>query len=67
MKYLFNDAQKEIIKKVGYDPDKDYDDNEVEEFVEKIADYLMDHGFDKDYVANEIGNICEDIITILTK
>lgn len=67
MKYVFNERQKNIIRKVGYDPDMNYDNSEVDELVEKIADYLMDHGFNKDYVANGTGNLCEDIITILTK
>jgi hypothetical protein len=51
---------------LGFDPGKDLSDDECEKLLNAVADRLMDTGFDKDYRTNEVGEICEDIISIIT-
>ncbi|NLX61357.1 MAG: hypothetical protein GXZ06_02370 [Tissierellia bacterium] len=68
MKFQFNQEQKELLNKIrfGFDVNDDLDEELYIELMEKVPDYLMLHGFDENYTPNEIGRICEDIITILT-
>jgi len=67
VKYPFSEAQKKIVRQLGFDPERDYDEDAADALLEAVSDYLMARGFGNDYVANDIGNLCEDIITIITK
>jgi len=67
MIYQFNDEQQKLLNKLGFEPLKDYDDEANEQLLDAVADHLLGVGFDDNYEANKIGNICEDIITIITK
>lgn len=67
MIYRFKEDQKNIIQQLGFSPEKDYDEDSSEELLDAVADHLMLQGFDEDYKPNRIGDICEDIITILTR
>lgn len=67
MIHQFNDEQQELLNKLGFEPLKDYDDESNEQLLDAVADHLIEVGFGENYVANKTGNICEDIITIITK
>lgn len=62
--------QMDFLKSLGVE-DKDYTRKEMEEIVEgPVYDCLMERGWKPgpDYEdTNEIGDMCEDIITALTK
>ena len=59
-----------FVKQLGIE-DKEYTKEEIDDFViETIADHLMAKGWRLDtqeYVTNEIGNMCESIIDVLTE
>ncbi len=67
MNLKFNKDQLEILHKISFDFDvqKNLSSEEYFEIDEKVDDYLMKFGFDKDYVPNDIGLICESIMDIL--
>lgn len=67
MQYPFNELQRDVVKKLGFDPGQEYDENSSDDLLEAVSDYLMVHGFGEDYKPNQEGTICEDIITILTQ
>lgn len=68
MKFIFQKKHEELLKQVGFnfDVNQEISEEQYEELMEKIPDYLMMHGFDSNYLPNEVGVICEEIITILT-
>ena len=70
MRLPVTSEQMEFLKSLGVE-DKDYTREEMEEIVEgPVYDCLMERGWKPgpDYdETNEIGDICEDIITALTK
>ena len=62
----FNEKQLNLLEKLNYHltDDYDYSDDEIIEIIEAVENYLMMHGFEKDYVPNDIGNTCESILDI---
>lgn len=69
MKLKFNNKQLEILNQIGFDFDVQKNLSEDEYFIidEKVADYLMFNGFNKNDEPNEIGLICESILDILSE
>ncbi len=61
--------QMEFLKTLGVE-DKEYTRDEFYQIVEgPVYDCLMEKGwakYDPEYITNEIGDMCEDIITALT-
>ena len=62
----FNEKQLNLLEKLNYHltDDYDYSDDEIIEIIEAVENYLMMHGFEKDYVPNDIGYACESILDI---
>ena len=62
----FNEKQLNLLEKLNHHltDDYDYSDDEIIEIIEAVENYLMMHGFEKDYVPNDIGNACESILDI---
>lgn len=62
--------QMEFLKTLGVE-DKEYTEEEMEYIAEEtVYNCLMAKGWrldTPDYITNEIGDMCEDIITALTK
>lgn len=62
--------QMQFLKSLGVE-DREYSRDEFYEIVRgPIDDCLMSKGwavYDPDYITNEIGDLCEDIITALTE
>lgn len=61
--------QMEFLNSIGI-ADRDYSEDEIEdEVLDIVAHYLAGHGFlDSGYnKTNAVGDMCEDIITALTK
>ena len=52
----FNEKQLNLLEKLNYHltDDYDYSDDEIIEIIEAVENYLMMHGFEKDYVPNEV-------------
>ena len=48
----FNEKQLNLLEKLNYHltDDHDYSDDEIIEIIEAVENYLMMHGFEKDYV-----------------
>jgi len=67
MKYSFDEQQRNLVKELDFDPDMDYDEDSSDDLLEAVSERLMTQGFDADYKPNSEGDICEDIITLLTK
>lgn len=63
MRLKLSVQQWDFIKKLGIE-DKEYTQTEIDDFViEKIADYLMAHGFNLGQEStNAVGDMCESII-----
>lgn len=62
----FNSEQINILKKIGVRTEfnSDMSVNEVEEFINKVSEYLQTHGLSDDGLNRE-GQICEDILNIV--
>lgn len=69
MKLSVNKEQMEFLKSIGVE-DKEYTREEIDALVEgPIYDHLMENGWKpgKDFEeTNEVGDLCESIITALT-
>lgn len=63
MRLKLSVQQWDFIKQLGIE-DKEYTQTEIDDFViEKIADYLMAHGFNLGQEStNAVGDMCESII-----
>lgn len=70
MRLSVTKEQMDFLKTLGIE-DKDYTEEEIDEIIEgPLYDCLMEKGWKPgpDYEeTNEIGDMCEDIITVLTK
>ena len=70
MRLTVTKEQMEFLKTLGVE-DRDYTKEEIDEIIEgPVYDCLMEKGWkpgDDFYETNEIGDMCEDIITALTK
>lgn len=70
MRLSVTKEQMEFLKTLGVE-DRDYTKEEIDEIIEgPIYDCLMEEGWkpgDDFEETNEIGDMCEDIITALTK
>ena len=68
MKLKFNDKQLELLNQIGFsfDVQKDLSDDEYFEIDQKVSDYMMMNGFEKDE-PNQIGLLCESILDILSE
>ncbi len=67
MVYSFNEKQKALIRQLGLDPEKDYEED-GEELLDVVADHLLSVGLKEGQdETNAIGDVCEDIITIITR
>lgn len=60
--------QMAFLKSIGIS-DKEYSAEEInEEIIDAVSDYLMQHGFKQgQQETNEIGDMCESIIDVLTE
>ncbi|MBQ0105758.1 MAG: hypothetical protein KBT47_06965 [Armatimonadetes bacterium] len=70
MIYDFSKREKNLIESISnINPDKDLTEDEEVELIEIMENKLLSEGFENgiDYKTNEIGTICEDIITKLTE
>jgi len=69
MEIKFNEAQLNVLKKLGldYDSTQDLSEDELVDLEERVGDYLTLHCLDKDYEPNEEGKICESILDLLTE
>lgn len=69
MRLKLSAEQWDFVKQLGI-KDKEYTKKEIDDFViETVADHLMAKGWRLDtqeYVTNEIGDMCENIIDRLT-
>lgn len=69
MRLKLSAEQWDFVKQLGIE-DKEYTQEEIDDFViEIVADHLMAKGWRLDtqeYVTNEIGDMCENIIDKLT-
>ena len=66
MIYNFTEKEKGLIKAIcEINPEKDLTEDEEIELIEIMENKLFTDGFiiGTNYIANDIGNICEDIIT----
>ena len=70
MRLSVTKAQMEFLKTLGVE-DRDYTKEEIDDIIEgPVSDCLMERGWKPgaDFEeTNEIGDMCEDIITALTK
>ena len=68
MKLKFNDKQLELLNQIGFsfDVQKDLSNDEYFEIDQKVSDYMMMNGFEKDE-PNQIGLLCESILDILSE
>lgn len=66
MTAVFNKEQIDMLKKIGMRTDfnSDMSVNEVEEYVDKISEYLQLYGL-SDNGLNKDGQICEDILNLI--
>jgi len=69
MEIKFNEAQLNVLKKLGlnYNSTQDLSEDELVDLEERVGDYLTLHCLDKDYEPNEEGKICESILDLLTE
>lgn len=70
MIYNFTEKEKDlIIKTSDINPNNDLTEDEEVELIEIIENKLISDGFEDgiDYKTNDIGTLCEDIITKLTE
>lgn len=66
MTAVFNKEQIDMLKKIGVRTDfnSDMSVDEVEEYVDKISEYLQLYGL-SDNGLNKDGQICEDILNLI--
>lgn len=69
MEIKFNEAQLNVLKKLGlnYNSTQDLSEDELVDLEERVGDYLTLHCLDEDYEPNEEGKICESILDLLTE
>ena len=70
MIYDFTEEEKKIIINISdINPTNDLTEDEEVELIEIIENKLISDGFEDgiDYKTNDIGTLCEDIITKLTE
>lgn len=66
MTAIFNEEQIGILKKIGIriDFNSDMSADEVEDYVDRVSEYLQLYGFSDDGL-NKEGLICEDILNLI--
>ena len=69
MEIKFNEAQLNVLKKLGlnYNSTQDLSEDELVDLEERVGDYLTLHCLDENYEPNEEGKICESILDLLTE
>lgn len=59
--------QEALLKKIGisFSVQKKMNDEQLAEIDMVVTDYLIDNGINEDNTVNEVGKLCEEIITIV--
>ena len=64
---IFTMEQEALLKKIGisFSVQKKMNDEQLAEIDMVVTDYLIDNGINEDNTVNEVGKLCEEIITIV--
>lgn len=64
---VFTMEQEALLKKIGitFSVQKKMNDEQLAEIDMVVTDYLIENGINEDNTVNEVGKLCEEIITIV--